>query len=79
MRVMMLHTPVERREPTQPMMAMASANWMMRRVSLVAHMPFGEIWGGGGLACSIVETGRRCFAVGDGIVWVDQGFCWRNE
>jgi hypothetical protein len=63
-RVKTLQTPVERREPTQPMIAMASANWMTRKASLVAHMPLGEIWGGGGLACSMVENGRRCLQLG---------------
>jgi hypothetical protein len=54
MRVGMDQMPVERMEPTQPMMATARANWMMRRVSLEAHMPRGEMCGGGGLAASIV-------------------------
>lgn len=44
--------PVEEREPTQPMMATARANWMMRRPSLEAHIPTGEMWGGAGLAAS---------------------------
>lgn len=44
--------PVEEMEPTQPTMATARANWMMRRPSLDAHIPTGEMWGGGGLAAS---------------------------
>jgi hypothetical protein len=30
-------------EPAQPMMAMARTNWMMRRASLDAHIPVGEM------------------------------------
>lgn len=56
----MLTKPNEVIDAAQPMRPMARENWMIRSVSLDAHMPVGETCGGGGLE-SIILVRRKVF------------------
>jgi len=57
MRVPRAQKPADMTEPTRPIMAMERVNWMMRRESLVDHIPRGEVCGGAGLEGSIIVKG----------------------
>ncbi len=53
-------TPLDEMVAAQPTRAIASTNWMKRRESLLAHMPFGEMKGGGGLTACVMLPDGRC-------------------